>query len=137
MKLIALAIPLMLSGAAVAQSAPDFTPAPGTTALVPVPDSNAPGGYRNVKITTPASGKVIHPGNLYPQRDNSGVVVISDPAVVPDGWNGVTSSTAMGGPMEDVSNVQTVRTTSAGVPVCSSTITDHCIESYAQTYTGR
>ena len=138
MKLTAIAIPLlMLSGAALAQSAPEYTPAPGTTALVPTPDDSAPGGMSTTAITTPASSRVIQPSNANPRRDNRGVPVISDAAVVPSGFNGVTGSTAMGGPENDTANVQTVPTTAAGVPVCSRKVTDHCVESYSQRYTGR
>ena len=137
MKLIALAIPLlMLGGAAVAQSAPDYTPPAGTTALVPTPDSNAPAGMSTTAVTTPASSRVIQPGNANPAIDNRGNRVISAEAIVPNGYNGVTGSSAMGGPEEDTANVQTVPTTSAGVPRCSRTITDHCVESYSQSYAG-
>jgi hypothetical protein len=124
---------------AIAQSATDtdITPAPGTTALVPTPDASAPGGMSTSVVTTPASSRTIQPSNAHPRRDDRGIAVISDPAVVPDGFNGVTGSQSMGGPVEDTANVETVPTTSAGVPVCSRTITDHCIESYRQDYTGR
>lgn len=137
MKLTALAIPLlMLSGAAVAQSATEYTPAPGTTALVPTPDPNAPSGLSTTAITTPASSEVIQPGNTNPATDNRGNRVISAEAVVPPGFNGLTGSSAMGGPEEDAANVQTVPTTAAGVPRCSATITDNCVETYSQHYTG-
>jgi hypothetical protein len=62
--------------------------------------------------------------------------VREDPAVVPDGWNGVTGSAAMGGPLNDTANVETVPTTKR-VPVCSAKVIDHCSESYLQTFTGR
>jgi hypothetical protein len=137
MKLLALAVPLLLSGAAFAQDAPDsFTPAPGTTAVVPVPDAAAPGGLGTVAITTPASGRIVQPGNVAPRRDSRGIAVISDPAVVPNGWNGVTGSEAMGGPIGDTANVETVPT-AGGAPFCSRTVTDHCIERYRQDFTGR
>ena len=137
MKLTAIAIPLlMLSGAGVAQSNPDYTPPPGTTALVPTPDDSAPGGMSTTAVTTPASSKLVQPSNTNPAHDNRGNRVISDAAVVPDGYNGVTGSSAMGGPEEDTANVRTVPTTSAGVPICSRTITDHCVESYSQSYRG-
>jgi pentapeptide MXKDX repeat protein len=103
----------------------NFTPPPGMTAIVPVPDSAAPGGFRSVKITTPASNRIIQPDNKNPRRDRRGVLVMSDPAVVPEGWNGVTGTAAMGGPIEDTANVQTVPT-SGGLPLCSATITDRC-----------
>jgi len=131
-----LALTLFISTAAVAQyyDAPSsYTPAPGTTAVVPVPDDSAPGGLSTQVVTTPASGRVVQPSNARPRIDDRGVAVISDPAVVPSGYNGVTGQTAMGGPMEDTANVQTVPTRN-GVPICSRTVTDHCIESYRQDY---
>jgi hypothetical protein len=127
-----------MSTAAVAQSADDassFTPAPGMTAVVPVPDDSAPGGLSTQVITTPASGKVLRPSNANPRIDNSGIAVISDPAVVPNGWNGVTGQTAMGGPINDTATVETMPTRN-GVPMCSRKVTDHCIERYRQDYTG-
>ena len=137
MKLIAFAIPLMLSGAAFAQPATDsITPAPGMTATMAVPDSTAPGGMTTLSVTTPASNKIIQPDNSNPRRDSHGIAVRSEPAVVPDGWNGVTGSAAMGGPIDDSANVQTVATTS-GAPVCSATVTDHCTETYWQGATSR
>ena len=135
MKITAFAISLlMLSGAALAQSASEYAPPPGTTALVPTPDDSAPGGMSTTVVTTPASNKVIQPSNANPRRDDRGVPVVSDAAVVPNGVNGVTGSTAMGGPINDTANAQT---TSADMPVCSRKVTDHCVESYRQDYTGR
>ena len=125
MKVAAFAITLVLSGAAVAQSTPDtVTPAPGTTVTMAVPDSAAPGGTTTVSVTTPASGEVIQPDNQNPRRDSNGIAVRSGSAAVPNGWNGVSGSAAMGGPLD-------------GVPVCSARVTDHCREGYPQTYTGR
>ena len=138
-KIAGLALTLLIGTAAVAQSAdaPDsFTPAPGMTAIVPVPDDSAPGGLSTQVITTPASGKIVQPSNANPRRDSHGIAVISDPAIVPNGWNGVTSAAAMGGPMDDSATVDTMPTRS-GVPVCSATVTDHCIESYRQDFIGQ
>ena len=137
MKVAAFAITLLMSGAAVAQSAPDtFTPAPGTTAIMPVLDSAAPDGIGTVAVTTPASGKVVQPDNANPRRDSNDIAVRSEPAIVPDGWNGVSGTLAMGGPLGDAANVETVPTIS-GVPACSATVTDHCRERYRQDFTGR
>jgi hypothetical protein len=138
-KLAGLALTLLMSTAAMAQSAdePDsYTPAPGMTAIVPVPDDSAPGGLSTRVITTPASGRVVQPSNANPRRDDRGVPVISDAAIVPNGWNGVTGAAAMGGPIDDSANVQTVPTRN-GAPICSRTVTDHCIESYRQDFTGQ
>jgi hypothetical protein len=138
-KFAGLALTLFISTAAVAQyaDAPDsYTPAPGMTAVVPVPDDSAPGGLSTQVITTPASGKVVQPSNANPRIDDHGIAVISDPAVVPNGWNGVTGQAAMGGPIDDTADVQTMPTRN-GAPLCSRTVTDHCIESYRQDYTGQ
>jgi hypothetical protein len=138
-KLAGLALTLLMSSAAVAQYAdePDsYTPGPGMTAVVPVPDESAPGGLSTQVITTPASGRVVQPSNANPRIDDRGVAVVSDPAIVPNGWNGVTGQAAMGGPEEDSADIETVPTQN-GVPLCSARVTDHCIESYRQTYTGQ
>ena len=138
-KIAGLALTLLIGTAAMAQSAeaPDsFTPASGMTAVVPVPDDSAPGGLSTQVITTPASGKVLQPSNANPRRDSHGIAVISDPAVVPNGRNGVTGGAAMGGPMDDSATVATVPTRK-GTPVCSAKVTDRCIESYRQDYTGQ
>jgi hypothetical protein len=138
-KLAGLTLTLLVSTAALAQSADDpgsFTPAPGMTAVVPVPDDSAPGGLSTEVITTPASGKVLRPSNANPRIDSHGIAVISDPAIVPNGWNGVTGQSAMGGPIADSATIETMPTRK-GVPVCSARVTDHCIESYRQDYTGQ
>lgn len=138
-KFAGLALALLVSTAAVAQSADEsdsYTPAPGMTAVVPVPDDSAPGGLSTQVITTPASGKVVQPSNANPRRDSRGIAVMSDSAIVPNGWNGVTSTDAMGGPIDDSATVDTVPTRN-GAPLCSARVTDHCIESYRQDFTGQ
>jgi hypothetical protein len=125
-----------VSAPAPAQSDPAYSPPPGSSALVPTPDDNAPGGMSTTVVTTPASSAIIQPGNTNPAHDDSGNRVTSSAAVVPDGFNGVSGTSAMGGPEEDTANVQTVPTTAAGVPACSRTITDNCVEKYNQTYKG-
>jgi hypothetical protein len=137
MKLLTLGIPLLIvGGAAIARPDPDYSPPAGTTALISTPDAAAPGGMLTTTVTTPASGRVIQAGNTKPAHDNLGNRVISADAVVPDGYNGVTHSAAVGGPEEDVADVRTVPITSAGVPACSRTITDNCVETYNQNYAG-
>lgn len=66
-----------------------------------------------------ASGPVIQPGNNNPEEDARGISVISDPAFVPVGWNGV-AATAVGGPVE----------ADASHPPCSRTVTDNCVQTY-------
>ena len=103
MKSAIFAIALMISGAAVAQ-----------TDLSTEPDM------------TVASGQVVLPSNADPELDARGIPVISDPAVVPPGFNG-TAAGAMGGPLVD----ETAATgADAGYPACTATITDNCVQTY-------
>jgi hypothetical protein len=68
----------------------------------------------------PASGAVVQPGNNNPETDARGVTVMSDPANVPAGFNGVATG-AVGGPVE---------ATDASHPPCSRTVTDNCVQTY-------
>ncbi len=69
---------------------------------------------------SPASGSVVQPSNANPERDARGIAVISDPAFVPAGYNGIPA-TAMGGPVEG---------DDASYPPCTATVTDNCIQLY-------
>lgn len=68
----------------------------------------------------PASGAVVQPSNADPEHDARGIAVISDPAFVPAGYNGI-AATAVGGPVEG---------DDAGYPACTATVTDNCIQLY-------
>ena len=70
--------------------------------------------------TLSASGSVVQPSNANPERDARGIAVISDPAFVPAGYNGIPA-TAMGGPVER---------DDASYPACTATVTDNCIQLY-------
>jgi len=78
---------------------------------------------------TPASGAIVQPSNADPEHDARGIAVISDPAVVPAGWNGV-SGTAMGGPLVDPTTGETIDTTDNSYPACTATVTDNCLQTY-------
>ena len=78
---------------------------------------------------TPASGPVVQPSNADPEHDARGIAVISDPAVVPAGWNGV-AGTAVGGPFVDPATGETVTTADASYPACTATVTDNCLQTY-------
>src|SRR5687767_15851146 len=78
---------------------------------------------------TPASGSVVQPSNADPERDARGIAVISDPAVVPAGWNG-TAGTAMGGPELDPVTGEPVDAET--YPACTATVTDNCLQTYEQ-----
>jgi hypothetical protein len=78
---------------------------------------------------TPASGTVVQPGNTNPEEDARGIAVISDPAIVPAGWNGLTG-TAMGGPLIDTKTGETVNAADISYAACSATVTDNCVQTY-------
>ena len=65
----------------------------------------------------PASPPVVQPGNTNPEEDARGITVMSDPAHVPAGFNGI-AGTAVGGPAE------------ASYPACSASVTDNCVQAY-------
>lgn len=73
---------------------------------------------------TPPMNPVVQPSNAAPERDARGIAVISDPAVVPAGFNGATGA-AVGGPM-----VEAAGGTDASHPACTRTITDNCVQTY-------
>ena len=166
MKTAALAIALLMSGAAFAQTYEQPTAAPeqelDVDADVSVqpdgdldidadvdiqpdePDENAPTtttttdtgtatGTMTTTTTTqvamaPASGPVVQPGNADPEHDARGIAVISDPAVVPAGFNGV--GTAVGGPLVDPATGQTIAAADASYPACTANETDTCVQTY-------
>lgn len=140
MKTTALAVALLMSGAAIAQTT-TYT----TTTTQPELDVDAdvdiqPDGDLDVDAdvdvdnevvttthtnvthgtTLAASNAVVQPSNANPERDARGIAVISDPAVVPSGWNG-TVSTGMGGPIDGDDD---------SYPACTATVTDNCIQTY-------
>lgn len=77
--------------------------------------------------TTPASGQIVAPGNTNPERDARGIPVISEAAVVPSGWNGM-SGAAVGGPLVDPATGEAGA--DADYPACSRTVTDNCVQRY-------
>lgn len=156
MKTAAFAIALLLSGAALAQTTTTTTTEPDVDVDADV--GVQPDGDLDVdadvdlgtKTTTThathttttdatathtmatnmaASGKVVQPSNTDPEHDARGIAVISDPAVVPAGWNG-TSDAAVGGPLVDPATGETVEGTEASHPACTATITDNCVQTY-------
>ena len=153
MRTVALAIALLMSGAAVAQTTTTTQPDLDVDADVGVqPDgdldvdadvdvdtktttttttSHSMHNTATVHTqashgTTMASGHVVAPGNASPERDARGIAVVSDPAVVPAGWNG-TMGTGQGGPLLDPA---TGEAGSASYPACTATVTDNCVQTY-------
>ena len=152
MRTAAFAIALLMSGAALAQTTTTTTqPDVDVDADVGVQpdgdldvDADVDVDTKTVTTTTthdtavhsttmagvvPASGAVVQPSNADPEHDARGIAVISDPAVVPAGWNG-TTGTAMGGPLVDPATGATVDTTNASYPACTATVTDNCVQTY-------
>jgi hypothetical protein len=151
MKTAAFAIALLMSSAAFAQTStqPDVdvdsevAVQPGDVAAeasVDAKDGAADAGLAADTTTsaasdsataalTPASAQLIQPGNTSPERDARGIAVISSPAMVPAGWNGVSGS-SMGGPMLDPSTGEAIDTADASYPACSASITDKCLQTY-------
>lgn len=176
MKTAALAIALLLSGAAYAQTTTTTQPdvdvdvgtqadgdpdvdldvgtkskttthhADGSTTTMSTSTANAPGDMPNVTTTAPtgataagtatmasampaAGGQVVQPGNANPEHDARGIAVISDPAVVPAGFNG-TAGGGVGGPMVDPATGTTMTGADASHPPCSRAVTDNCVQTY-------
>jgi hypothetical protein len=77
----------------------------------------------------PSSGSIVQPSNANPEHDARGIAVISAPAVVPAGFNGVTA-TAVGGPLADPATGETIDAADDSYPACSATVTDNCLQAY-------
>ncbi len=78
---------------------------------------------------TPPMNPIVQPSNAAPERDARGIPVISDPAVVPAGFNG-TTGTGVGGPMVDPATGTTATGAEASHPPCTRTVTDNCVQTY-------
>ena len=76
-----------------------------------------------------ASGRIVQPSNASPELDARGIAVISDPAVVPDGYNGF-AGTGMGGPLVDPATGEAIDAADDNYPACTATVTDNCIQLY-------
>ncbi len=150
MRTVALTIALLMSGAAIAQTTTD-TELDATTDTTVQTDSLSDADTSvdtsvdttvdsNVAAQTdmtspvpvstiPASAAVVQPSNADPEHDARGIAVISAPAVVPAGFNGV-SGTAMGGPLVDPATGETVDASDSSYPACTATVTDNCLQTY-------
>ena len=78
---------------------------------------------------TPPMNPVVQPSNAAPERDARGIAVISDPAVVPAGFNGTTGS-GVGGPMIDPATGAAMTGADTSHPACTRTLTDNCVQTY-------
>jgi hypothetical protein len=80
-----------------------------------------------VVATTTTLPAVQQPSNANPELDARGIAVISDPAVIPAGFNGAVA-TAVGGPLVDP--VTGAEMAPASYPACTAEITDNCLQTY-------
>lgn len=146
MRMTVMAIALLVSGAAVAQTTTDdmtdmdthaeHTTSVNTTSTDTTADTSTESSTTvstTSAQTTMASsampGQVVQPSNANPEEDARGIAVISDPAVVPAGWNGV-AGTAMGGPLVDPATGETVTGDDEAYPACTASVTDNCLQTY-------
>ncbi|MEA3016119.1 MAG: hypothetical protein QOI38_841 [Sphingomonadales bacterium] len=126
MKSAAFAIALLAGSAAFAQAAaPGSTAYEGDGVTAPFESEAAAGTIGAVPVA--ATGATAQPGNAEPARDARGIAVISAPAIVPPGYNGIPAA-AMGGPLLDADTGAPVAATV--YPACSATITDRCLQTY-------
>lgn len=144
MKTAAIAVALLLSGAAIAQThttEPDLD-VDADVGVQPDGDLDVDadvdldtGTKTNAYQThvtasaADATGRLVMPSNANPERDVRGIAVISDPAVVPAGWNGVPEA-AMGGPLLDPDTGEAVDAEDGSYPACTAEITDNCVQTY-------
>jgi len=134
MRMTVMAIALLMSGTAVAQvtnedEMSDMDVHAETTVDTTSVDTSAQATATTTMASSAMPGQVVQPSNASPERDARGIAVISDPAVVPAGWNGVTG-TAMGGPLVDPTTGETVTGDQDTYPACSATVTDNCLQTY-------
>lgn len=145
MKTMAFAVALLMSGAAIAQTTQPELDVDADVGVQPDGDIDvdADVDVNNQSVTTqgtmthqtmasnmaPASGAVVQPSNADPEHDARGIAVISDPAVVPAGFNGVAGA-AVGGPLVDPATGETVNTTDTSHPACTASVTDNCVQTY-------
>jgi hypothetical protein len=123
--------------------------ADGTATTVSTSTANSPGDMPNVETTTgmgpptmgttgtatmasamPAGGQTVAPSNANPEHDARGIAVISDPAVVPAGFNGTAGGGGVGGPMIDPATGAAMTGADTSHPPCTKTVTDNCVQTY-------
>jgi hypothetical protein len=93
-------------------------------------DGASDGTMVATNVTAPMN-PVVQPSNANPEHDARGIAVISDPAVVPAGYNGTTGTgTGVGGPLVDPATGATVTGAETSHPPCTRTVTDNCVQTY-------
>ncbi len=86
-------------------------------------------------MTVASTGEIALPSNAAPERDARNIVVISDPATVPAGFNGTPAPlNGMGGPLVDPADTSATAEPAArpdaSYPACTRTVTDNCVQTY-------
>jgi hypothetical protein len=127
MKIAALTFALLLGGAAFAQTDTASTAYEGDGIATTAWETE--GSMTSGSDVAASGGSLAAPGNSNPERDARGIAVISDPAVVPAGWNG-TAGSAMGGPLLDPVTGEPVEEAQETYPACTATVTDNCLQTY-------
>ncbi|HEV2867275.1 MAG TPA: hypothetical protein VGX37_12270 [Allosphingosinicella sp.] len=109
MKSALCAVALLVGSAAVAQTDTQTTTTTTTTS------------------TSMSAPQVMAPANTAPERDARGIPVVSDPATAPPGFNQPPS---VGGTGASPSAPPAPQPATENYPVCSRTVTDHCVQAY-------
>jgi len=98
-----------------------------TLFLIALATGGAALAQTEMQPATGTGGQMSAPGNNAPERDARGIPVISDPAVVPPGWNEAPRPGGTGAPP---SATPASMGTEAAPPACSRTVTDNCVQTY-------
>lgn len=99
------------------------------TGTMTTTDTGTAGPTTVATNVTPPMNPVVQPSNANPEHDARGIAVISDPAVVPAGFNG-TAGAGVGGPLVDPATGATATGADASHPACTKTVTDNCVQTY-------
>ena len=102
----------------------------GTAAIAQDYEKTAPADTWSPTMATTSLPSIVQPSNANPEHDARGIAVISDPAVVPAGFNGVPAAGGMGGPLTDPATGETVVAADDSYPNCTAEITDNCLQAY-------
>ena len=108
----------------------------GTAALAQTDVAQPPEDTVTMTTASPTTtGQIAMPSNAAPERDARNIVVISDPAVVPAGYNGTPAPlNGVGGPLVDPADTaatgEPAATPDASYPACTRTVTDNCVQTY-------
>jgi hypothetical protein len=143
MKIATLAVALLMSGAAFAQTSDHDAHSDASVDSTVTSSSDPAAADTSVEadasVTSapaptelaqaPAGDAIVQPGNNAPELDARGIAVISAPAMVPPGFNGVTA-TAVGGPLLDPATGEPVADAEGSYPPCTADVTDNCLQTY-------